>query len=255
VRTLVEHDPWMPLRRFTTARIALGRAGHSLPTEELLRFGLAHAQARDAVHLPLEPQQIAAAVRGMQMDGVIVHSAAADRLQYLRRPDLGRRLDDASRSLLREARAEPTPELVLVVADGLSSHAVHRHAPPLLAILLAALRARAWRLAPIVIARQSRVALGDDIGELLGAQLAAVLIGERPGLTSPDSLGIYLTYAPRVGRLDAERNCISNVRPEGLGHEAAALKLLYLLEEARRLRLTGIGLKDDSDVQRLMRED
>lgn len=255
MRELVERNPWTRLRRFTPARIALGRAGHSLPTEELLRFGLAHAQARDAVHLPFDPQQIEAALHGLQIDSVIVHSAAVDRLQYLRRPDLGRRLDESSRALLRAARSEPPPELVLIIADGLSSHAVHRHALPMLANVLPALRAQAWRLAPVVIAQQSRVALGDDIGELLGTQLAAVLIGERPGLTSPDSLGIYLTYGPKVGRLDSQRNCISNIRPEGLGYQAAARELLYLLAEARRLRLTGVGLKDDSDVPSLTRED
>jgi ethanolamine ammonia-lyase small subunit len=248
---LVEDNPWAELRRYTPARIALGRAGHSLPTEEVLRFGLAHAQARDAVHAPFEPQRIQADLQALGMDGILVHSAAPDRAQYLRRPDLGRRLGPASRESLRAARSEQTPDLALVVADGLSSHAAHRHAVPLIAALAPALTSRGWRLAPVVIAQQGRVALGDEIGALLGAELVAVLIGERPGLSAPDSLGIYVTYGPRAGRLDAERNCISNVRPEGLSYAEAAHKLAFLLEGARRLRLSGVGLKDDSDVPQL----
>ena len=149
--------------------------------------------------------------------------------------------------------ADPAPHLALVVADGLSARAVHDHAAPLLAALLPALEEQGWHLAPVVIAQQSRVALGDEIGELLGAEIVAILIGERPGLSSPDSLGIYLTHAPRVGRMDSERNCISNIRPQGLGYEQAARRLLFLLSEARRLRLTGVRLKDDSDVPGLMR--
>ncbi|PWT70554.1 MAG: ethanolamine ammonia-lyase [Proteobacteria bacterium] len=252
---LIERNPWSELQRFTPARIALGRAGNGLPTVEVLRFGLAHAQARDAVHLPFSPSAIEAALVHLGMQTVAVHSAAADRVDYLRRPDLGRRLDEASSARLRAFRAESGPDLVLVVADGLSALAAHRHSAPVLTRIVPALRARNWRLAPIVIAEQSRVALGDVIGEALAARIVAVLIGERPGLSSPDSIGIYLTYAPKVGRLDSERNCISNIRPEGLGYDAAARKFLYLLEEAMRLRLTGVGLKDDSDVPSITRAD
>jgi ethanolamine ammonia-lyase small subunit len=250
---LIESDPWSELRRFTSARIALGRAGNSLPTDEVLRFGLAHAQARDAVHQPFEPERVAAALRALCLESLPVHSAAPDRMHYLRRPDLGRRLDEASRQLLVAARRDPPVHLALIVADGLSSRAVHDHAIPLLASVLPTLREQGWRLAPVVIAQQSRVALGDEIGELLGAELVAILIGERPGLSSPYSLGIYLTYAPRVGRFDSDRNCISNVRPQGLSYEHAARRLLFLLGEGRRLRLTGVRLKDDSDIPGLLR--
>ena len=247
---LVEVNPWQALRRFTQARIALGRVGASLPTEEVLQFGLAHAQARDAVWQPFAAESVAATLNAMSMTTVFVHSAAPDRASYLRRPDWGRRLEPESRARLAALRTEPLPDLAFVVADGLSAPAVHRHAVPLLERVYSSLRAEGWRIAPVVIAQQSRVALGDEVGELLGASLVAVLIGERPGLSSPDSLGVYLTYAPHVGCTDAERNCLSNIRPEGLSYDEAARKLRYLLMAARRLRLTGIGLKDDSDVAR-----
>jgi ethanolamine ammonia-lyase small subunit len=251
---LIEQNPWAELRRFTSARIALGRVGNSLPTDELLRFGVAHAQARDAVHQPFEPARIATDLRSIGLDSVLVHSAIPDRAHYLRRPDLGRRLDENSRAVLDAARSEASPHLAIVIGDGLSSRAVHDHAVPLIGPLLSALGSDQWLLAPIVIAQQSRVALGDEIGERLGAQIVAILIGERPGLSSPDSLGIYVTYAPKVGRTDAERNCISNVRPHGLSYEQAARRLLFLLDAARRLRLTGVRLKDDSDLASLPRE-
>jgi len=252
----VENDPWDALRRFTPARIALGRAGHALPTAPLLAFGLAHAQARDAVHQALDAAALHDALRARGYASLDAHSAAPDRAHYLRRPDLGRRLSDASRAALIGARdaSAATPETVFVIADGLSALAASRHAVPLLDQMRARLddasgtERGSSRIGPVVVAQQSRVALGDEIGELLGATFVAMLIGERPGLSSPDSLGIYLTYAPKVGRRDAERNCISNVRPEGLGYAAAAHKLHYLLAHARRLGLTGVALKDDSDA-------
>jgi ethanolamine ammonia-lyase small subunit len=250
---LIERNAWAELRRFTSARIALGRAGNSLPTEEVLQFGLAHAQARDAVHQRFEPERVEAGLRLLGLESLLVHSAAPDRLVYLRRPDLGRRLNAASCQILAAARSDPAAHVALVVADGLSARAIHDHAIPLLASLLPMLKEQDWRLAPVVIAQQSRVALGDEIGELLGAEMVAILIGERPGLSSPDSMGIYLTHAPRVGRMDSERNCISNIRPQGLNYEQAARRLLFLLSQARRLRLTGVRLKDDSDVPNLMR--
>ncbi|GLU34781.1 ethanolamine ammonia-lyase subunit EutC [Trinickia caryophylli] len=245
---LLEKNPWQALRRFTCARIALGRAGSSLPTEPLLAFTLSHAQARDAVHHPLDAGALHAALKAEGFDSIDAHSAAPDRAHYLRRPDLGRRLGDDSRATLaaRAAQQAGKPDVVFVVADGLSAFAASKQAVP----LLLALRPRldGWNVAPVVVARQARVALGDEIGELLQARFVAMLIGERPGLSSPDSLGIYLTYGPRVGRSDAERNCISNVRPEGLSYAAAAHKLHYLLDEGRRLGLTGVGLKDRSDA-------
>lgn len=241
-------DPWDDLRAHTQARLALGRAGAALPTAELLRFGLAHAQARDAVHIPLDAPALAAQLEAMGCTTRQVHSAAPDRATYLLRPDLGRRLSDADAMALREQSSEGSDavDLLLVVADGLSSLAVTRQAPP----LIDAIRLQApagWQIGPVVIAQQARVALGDEVGALLGARLVAVLIGERPGLSSPDSLGIYLTWHPQVGRHDAQRNCISNVRPDGLPPAAAAARLWWLCQAAQELRLTGVGLKDRSD--------
>lgn len=241
----LEPDPWQALRRFTQARIALGRTGNGLPTGPLLAFNLSHAQARDAVHQPLDCAKLHEQLQAHGFATLDVHSAAPDREHYLRRPDLGRRLSNASRAELARA-AQGEPDVVFVVADGLSASAAARQALPLLLEVRGQLAD--WRIGPVVVARQSRVALGDEIGQVLRAQFVVMLIGERPGLSSPDSLGIYLTYAPKIGRSDAERNCISNVRPEGLGYAAAARKLHYLLTHARRLRLTGVALKDDSDA-------
>jgi ethanolamine ammonia-lyase small subunit len=221
------------LKAFTPARVALGRTGNSLPTRPLLRFQLDHAKARDAVYEELEPSS-------MPYQPVVLHSAAPDRATYLRRPDLGRRLSDASRALL----VPGDYDAAIVIADGLSAKAIHRHAAGLLAELLP--RIADWHLARISVVLQGRVAVGDEIGEALGARMVAVLIGERPGLSSPDSLGVYLTWNPRVGRTDAERNCISNVRTEGLSYVAAAGTMEFLMRESRARRLSGIALKDDA---------
>jgi ethanolamine ammonia-lyase small subunit len=244
---LIEPNPWDAWRRFTRARIALGRSGDSLPTDALLAFELAHAQARDAVYAALAVARLGEQARAAGLRELVVHSAAPDREHYLRRPDLGRRLAEDSRAMLAslEPGAAPASDIVFVIADGLSAHAANHHALPLLQALMPALHD--WAVGPLVIAQQARVALGDQIGELLAARFVVMLIGERPGLSSPDSLGIYITCAPRVGRSDAERNCISNVRPQGLSYADAAFKLHYLLTHARRLGLTGVGLKDDSD--------
>lgn len=243
---LVQHDPWEALRVHTAARIALGRVGSSLPTAEVLRFGLAHAQARDAVLCALDVEVLQQALCAGGFRVLAARSETPDRRSYLLRPDLGRRLaaDDRAR-LQRETAA---PEFAVVIADGLSSVAVQRHALPLLEIFRDTYAAD-WEQVPVVVAQQGRVALGDDIGAALRAPLVIVLIGERPGLSSPDSLGIYLTFAPQPGRRDSERNCISNVRPEGLGYAAAAAKLEFLVREALRLRLSGVVLKDDSALK------
>jgi ethanolamine ammonia-lyase small subunit len=247
-------SPWQALRRFTAARVALGRAGVAVPTAPELALRLAHARARDAVHLPFDADSVAKALEAAGHATLTLASAAADRAIYLQRPDLGRRLDATSRERLDAWRREhPAPErfdLALVVADGLSALAVHRHAAPLVAALRPHLDAPRWTLAPVVLVHQGRVAIGDEIGEALGADCVAVLIGERPGLSSPDSLGLYVSWAPRVGLTDAQRNCISNVRPEGLAVGAAVAKLAWLLTEARRRRLTGVALKDDVDESR-----
>ena len=243
---LVLADPWTALRAYTPARIALGRTGASQPTAALLAFSLAHAQARDAVHEAFDAASMAIELQEAGFQTIGVHSRATDRPMYLRRPDLGRRLDDASCDRLRQAAdgATATPDLVLVVADGLSALAVTRHAQPMLKAIRGQLPG--WTIGPVILAEQARVALGDEVGELFGARAVALLVGERPGLSSPDSLGIYLTWAPRVGRTDAERNCISNIRPEGLSYEQAAATLAGLLEGAKRLGASGIMLKDET---------
>jgi ethanolamine ammonia-lyase small subunit len=244
--TPVTPSPWEIWRSATPARLALGRAGSGMPTDETLRFGWAHAQARDAVHAPLDVPALVAELQASGWPALAVHSRAADRAEYLRRPDFGRRLDDASRRALEETAAvQPAGGFCCVVGDGLSALAVARHAVPLLRALRPLLPADLPPL-PVVVAQQARVALSDEVGEVFGASIAVMLIGERPGLSSPDSLGIYLTHAPRVGRTDAERNCISNVRPEGLPPTAAAARLAWLVREALARGLTGVALKDDS---------
>lgn len=245
-----ESDPWARLARLTPARIGLGRAGAALPTAEVLRFALDHARARDAVHAALDTDALEAALAALGHDVLHAESAARDRPTYLRRPDLGRRLSDPSRARLA-ARDRASVDLAILVADGLSAAAVQAHAAPLLAALAPGIARAGWSLAPVVVARQGRVALGDEVGELLRARMVVVLLGERPGLSSPDSLGVYLTHVPRPGRSDAERNCISNIRPAGLSYELAAFKLAWLVAEALRLGLTGVALKDESDLARL----
>jgi ethanolamine ammonia-lyase small subunit len=235
---------WQALRRHTAARIALGRHGVSVPTSAQLAFQLAQAQARDAVHLALDGEALARALAAQGQDCVQLHSAAATRAEYLQRPDLGRRLDDVSRARLAAGAARV--DLALVAADGLSALAIQRHAAPFLAALRARLAAEAWTLSPLHIVAQGRVAIGDEVGQLLQAKAVLVLIGERPGLSSPDSLGLYLTWAPTVGLLDERRNCISNVRPEGLAYAPAAYRLHYLLSQAFSRQLSGVGLKDET---------
>jgi len=247
--TAVTPSPWTTWRTATPARLALGRAGNGMPTDETLRFGWAHAMARDAIHAPLDVEALECDLAADGWATARAHSRAADRTTYLRRPDLGRQLDAEDASRLRASLGEPSADacdVCIVVGDGLSSLAVARHAVPLLAALRTHLPG-AFRLSPVIVASQARVALADDIGELFGARLSVMLIGERPGLSSPDSLGIYLTHTPRRGRHDAERNCISNVRPEGLAYDTAAFKLSWLMREALHRGLSGVALKDESD--------
>ncbi len=242
-------DPWQTLRRFTDARIALGRTGHALPAAEVLRFQLAHAQARDAVGQPVDFAPLEAGLRGLGYAVTTLHSQAGDRATYLKRPDWGRLLDPSSqRQLVESGAGSNRPEVVWVIGDGLSAFAVERHAVPVMEQAAPRLAAAGIAVHPTVfLARQARVALGDEIGAALNARLVIMLIGERPGLSSPDSLGIYLTFEPRHGRQNAERNCISNVRPAGLSYQQAAVKVTWLAREALRLGLTGVGLKDGSD--------
>ncbi len=230
------------LRALTPARVALGRTGVSLETRDLLDFQRAHAQARDAVLAGLDGAALAAALEKITGGSALrLHSAAADRDVYLQRPDLGRVLDAASRATLAQSKRAAASDLALVVADGLSALAVERHSAALVTELLP--RLESWRLAPVTVVEQGRVAIGDEIGAALCAQIAAVLIGERPGLSSPDSLGVYVTWAPKRGRTDAERNCISNIRAEGLSYSQAAAQLELILTAARRWQLTGVALQ------------
>jgi ethanolamine ammonia-lyase small subunit len=210
-----------------------------------LAFQLAHAEARDAVHAAFKPSKLVQPLRARNISSVLLHSSACDRRAYLLRPDLGRKLDDAS-----AARLAPFAggyDVAFVIVDGLSARAIHSHAIPFLDDALSIFhRNNDWKVGPTCLVEQGRVAIGDEIGQILGAKLIVVMIGERPGLTSPDSLGIYLTYAPRVGRSDAERNCLSNIRPNGLPYQEAAKRLGYLCNEARSRELTGFALKDES---------
>ena len=238
------------LRAMTPARVGLHRAGTSIATSEVLDFQLAHGRARDAVHASLQPNFLLASIRKLDLpDPLLLHSAAADRATYLQRPDFGRTLNQSSRQRLSTFAAKGnTPfDLVIVIADGLSALAVDRHAVPVLAELLPALKQASppLRIAPVCVVEQGRVAVGDEVGQLLSASLVIVLIGERPGLSSPDSLGAYITWQPRHGRTsDAERNCISNIRAEGLSYPQSAARLLHYIYEARSKQLTGVGLKD-----------
>lgn len=240
-------DAWNQLRRLTTARIALGRSGGSLPTRERLEFQLAHARARDAVVAPFDAEEFAARLRLLTPEVFVANSAAMNRAEFLRRPDLGRSLAPESRRALAHVASQLPPfDLAIIFSDGLSTHAVTTQCEPLLAALLPLVRASGWTLAPLTVARHGRVALQDEIGSLLKARLSVMLLGERPGLGSADGLGIYFTYGPGPGKRDADRNCISNIREGGLAIGAAAAKLHSLLGKAFQVRLSGVQLKDDS---------
>lgn len=240
-----EGDLWTGLRQFTAARIGLARTGASLATGPLLDFRLAHARARDAVLEALDEVRLARELAALGVPTLSVASVAEDRQSYLMRPDKGRQLAADCAAMLSARRG--TFDVVFVIADGLSARAVQAHAAPVLSAAIPALRTEGWRIAPLVVVRHGRVAIGDAIAAALGADSVAVLIGERPGLSSPDSMGAYLTWRPHAGTTDADRNCISNIRPEGFDCGAAALKLVHLLRAMRHGRLSGVALKDDSD--------
>jgi ethanolamine ammonia-lyase small subunit len=237
-------DAWSHLRDFTSARLALGRTGNSLPTSRVLEFQLAHARAQDAVHRPFLPCEIADAIG---TPSIAIATRAADRQTYLLDPDSGRTLSDAARARLQPGRFDA----VLVIADGLSATAVHAHGAALARLIFARLPQLNW--SPTVIVTNGRVAIGDEIAEALGAQIAVVMIGERPGLTAADSLGLYITYAPRPGvTKDSARNCISNIRPDGLPLADAVHRLAWLIGECRRLHLSGITIKEDATTASAM---
>jgi ethanolamine ammonia-lyase small subunit len=243
---MTRDDIWMRLAKLTPARIALGRRGSGMPTHETLRFALAHAQARDAVHEVFDKHAMAEQIRSLGLEAVEVASSAESRQSYLLRPDLGRTLSTVSVDVLMKSCSAPAYDISITVADGLSARAAHARAVPLLLAFRPYLQQHGWTVAPVVIASQARVALGDQIGACFNARLSMMLIGERPGLSSPDSLGIYLTFDPRLGRADAERNCISNIHSGGLSPPEAAYRAAWLIGEAFKRRLTGVGLKDES---------
>lgn len=246
---IVVPNPWDKLRQFTPARIALGRSGVSLPTRPHLEFQLAHARARDAVHHELNVSGLRDALHARGYETVLLHSRAESRPVYLQRPDKGRRLDDASRAALEaRSRAGQRCEVAFVIGDGLSAFAIEENAVAFLDAIGPSLRSSGWSVAPLVIVKEARVAVGDEVGELLGAGLVVILIGERPGLSSPDSMGIYMTHNPRVGLTDEARNCLSNVRLAGMSYQEAAHKLMYLMTEARRRGFSGVHLKDEAET-------
>lgn len=240
------NDSWKHLNQFTAARIALGRAGGSLPTAPLLDFRLSHARARDAVLCHFDPETLASSLRRLKPDVHILESEAENRAAFLQRPDRGRRLSEASRRHLEAIALPHPPDLVILVSDGLSTIAAMEQASSLLSGLLPLLDADGWSLAPLLIVRHGRVAIQDEVGGILNARLSLILLGERPGLGSPDSLGAYFTYGPMPGKTDADRNCVSNIRPQGLPPSAAARKLHALLTSSRHLALSGVQLKDET---------
>lgn len=243
------NDRWSDLRTLTQARIALGRAGHALPTSALLDFQLAHASARDAVHKPWNIAAFAEEVYKLGLRALVLSTPITNRVEYLKRPDLGQLLDQESELKLGTLPHEDI-DVALVVTNGLSSTALDKHALPLLQAIADTYHGHGLRLGPVCLVANGRVALSDSIGKGLGARLAVVIVGERPGLSADDSLGLYVTYAPRPGRSNAERNCISNIRPPaGLSYEHAARKLLYLTSESIRLNGSGILLKDQMPAQ------
>jgi ethanolamine ammonia-lyase small subunit len=240
------------LRNLTPARVALGRAGASLPTKALLDFTLDHARARDAVHAAFDASALTAALGALGLKACAVASRAGNRQDYLQRPDLGRRLETASVDLLR-SRGRPAGGLAIVIGDGLSPAAVQAHAVELMRHLLPHLASESVEIGDVVVAMLARVALGDEIGALLNARMVAMLIGERPGLSAPNSLGAYLTFAPKLGRTDSERNCVSNIHRKGLSYAEAALKIGWLVREGLRRNVTGVALKDESSEGALAR--
>lgn len=246
-------NPWALLKEYTDARIGLGRAGISIPTSHSLAFQLAHAQAQDAVHLPLDVEYVIEQLGNINLNQeiftpILLHSQAVNRTVYLQRPDLGRRLDKKSIEILKKVNTlkDEKYDLSIVIVDGLSSLAIKENAQIFIKKLIEVLNfsSQDWKIAPITIVQQGRVAIGDEVGQILNSKISIVLIGERPGLSSPDSMGLYLTYNPKVGLTDESRNCISNIRIEGLSYEEAVKKTMYLLKESRKLELSGVNLKD-----------
>ena len=244
-------EPLNILKRFTNARIALGRAGVSIPVKAHLEFQLAHALAKDAVNIPLDFVSLERQLTEQGYQTLLLHTQAGDRQIYLQRPDKGRLLNQLSVQKTEQAmKHTAAPDIALIVADGLSSKAIDSHAVPFLKLLIPKLKNLGFSLSPLCLVEHGRVAIGDPIADIFSAQMSVVLIGERPGLSSPDSMGIYFTYRPKVGSTDAERNCISNIHDNGLNYQTAIKKLLFLINEARRLKISGVHLKDETLADR-----
>ena len=246
-KPITQTDPWSELKAFTAARIALGRTGTAEPLQSLLAFRLAHANARDAVYAVLDEPMLLQELRSSQQAAFTLTTQAASRSEYLQYPDRGRRLHAKAIDQLKEFNSTGY-DICLVLADGLSATAINNHAIPMLKVLLPLFESARLSVAPVCIVQEGRVAIGDACGYLLQAKLVVVLIGERPGLSSPDSLGAYLTYRPAPGLTDESRNCISNIRPEGLPYQAAAEKIFFLINESLRLQLSGVALKDNTGL-------
>jgi ethanolamine ammonia-lyase small subunit len=246
-KPIIQTDPWAALKEYTAARIALGRTGTAEPLQALLQFRLAHAHARDAVYAVLDQELLLHELQSLQQAAFVLHTQAANRSEYLQYPDRGRRLHEQAIAQLKEFNS-PGYDVCLVLADGLSATAINNHAIPVLKILLPLFESARLSVAPICVVQEGRVAIGDECGYLLQSKLVAVLIGERPGLSSPDSLGVYLTYHPTPGLTDESRNCISNIRPEGLPYQPAAEKISYLINESLHLQLSGVALKDNTGL-------
>ncbi|MEO6149905.1 MAG: ethanolamine ammonia-lyase subunit EutC [Mucilaginibacter sp.] len=239
------NNPWQALQQFTNARIGIGRSGTSIPMKELLQFRLAHAHARDAVYSKLDSEGLTEALKQFNLPVAQLNSKAVSRERYLKMPGLGRDLDEASTEQLTSYT--PGADIVIIIADGLSATAVNQNTVPLLEFLVPMLINSKLKLAPFCLVKQGRVAIGDDVAAVLQAKMSLILIGERPGLSAADSMGAYLTYDPREGLTDEARNCISNIRHNGLGHRQAAEKIFYLVQQAFRKKLSGVLLKDDNE--------
>jgi ethanolamine ammonia-lyase small subunit len=242
----VPNDDLNPLKEFTAARIGIGRTGTSIPTKQSLEFNLAHAHARDAVYSALYVQKLADGFNEFNLPVLNLHSKAGNRMQYLQNPNLGRQLSEASAEELKNNSS--AFDVVIIMADGLSAAAINENALALLQLLLPLLSSAKLKLAPMILVEQGRVAIGDEVAHLLNAKISVILIGERPGLSAADSMGAYLTYNPKPGLTDEARNCISNIRPQGLNFKTAADKIFYLIQEAMRLKLSGIALKDNQGL-------
>jgi len=246
-KKIIQEDPWHSLRSFTHARIALGKTGVAIPLQEVLALKLAHAYARDTVFSELDIDNLTKDLQSLELPVYLLNSLVANRIEYLQRPDLGRRLDEISLQKTGSIPGGPF-DIALVLTDGLSASAVNVHAVPLLKRMLELSKKYSWSFAPVTLVQQGRVAIADEIGFLLKARLTIILVGERPGLTTTESLGAYITYNPQPGLTDEKRNCISNIHPGGLHYDIAAEKIMYLARTAIELKLSGINLKEDNNL-------